>query len=142
MDLYIIHCPGVQNTSEDILSRYGQSIEGKNAVVAHNSLGDVRIARLVQTWLSVVAPHVDWQHCCEPAKVGLECGYELVSFPCPKCGQHVVTLLSVLWSCRLNMNVWYVSKVVQVPTCARESYGYTGMPIKRFQFVYAKVTSR
>ena len=28
-------------------------------MVAQNSLRDVRIAQLVQTWLSVVAPHVD-----------------------------------------------------------------------------------
>ena len=55
-------------------------------MVAQNSLGDMRIAQLVQTWLSVVAPHVDFQHCYEAAKVGLECGNELVSFPCPKCG--------------------------------------------------------
>ena len=74
----------------DILFRYGQSTDGGNAVVAQNSLGDMRIAQLVQTWLSVVAPHVDFQHCCEAAKVGFECGNELVSFPC------VVTLLSML----------------------------------------------
>ena len=55
-------------------------------MVAQNSLGDMRTAQLVQTWLSVVAPHVDFQHCCEAAKVGLERGNELVSFPCPKCG--------------------------------------------------------
>ena len=32
------------------------------------------------------APHVDYQHCCEAAKIGLERGNEIVSFPCPKCG--------------------------------------------------------
>ena len=32
------------------------------------------------------AHHVDYPHCCEAAKVGLECGNELVSFPCLKCG--------------------------------------------------------
>ena len=67
LDLQIIYRPGVQNTSADILSRYGQSIEGGNAVVAQNSLGDMRTAQLVQTWLSVVAPHVDFQHCYEAA---------------------------------------------------------------------------
>ena len=45
----------------------------------------MRTAQLVQTWLSVVAPHSDFQHYCEAAKVGLECGNELVSFPCLKC---------------------------------------------------------
>ena len=55
-------------------------------MVAQNYLGDVRIAQLVQTWLSVVAPHVDYQHYCEATKVGLEHGNELVSFPCPKYG--------------------------------------------------------
>ena len=34
----------------------------------------------------MIANHVDYQHCCEAAKVGLEHGNELVSFPCPKCG--------------------------------------------------------
>ena len=34
----------------------------------------------------MVAPHVDYQHCCDAAKVGLECGNEIVSFLCPKCG--------------------------------------------------------
>ena len=55
-------------------------------MVAQNSLRDMRIAQLVQTWLNVVAPHADYQHNCEAAKVGLEYGNELVSFPCPKCG--------------------------------------------------------
>ena len=41
---------------------------------------------LVKTWLSVVAPHVNYQHCCQAAKVGLASGNELASFPCPKCG--------------------------------------------------------
>ena len=54
-------------------------------MVAQNSLGDMRIAQLVQTWLSVVAPHVDFQRCCEVAKVRLERGNELVSFPCLDC---------------------------------------------------------
>ena len=55
-------------------------------MVARNSLGDMRTAQLVQTWLSVVAPYVDFQNCCEAAKIGLECGNEVVLFPCPKCG--------------------------------------------------------
>ena len=59
--------------------------KGDNAVAAQNSLRNVRIAQLVSTLLSVVAPHVDYQHCCEAAKIGLECGNELVSFPCPRC---------------------------------------------------------
>ena len=55
-------------------------------MMARNSLRDMRIAQLVQTWLSVIAPHVDYQHCCEATKVGVECKNELVSFPCIKCG--------------------------------------------------------
>ena len=38
----------------------------------------------MKTWLSVVAPHVNYQQCCETAKVGLASGNELASFPCPK----------------------------------------------------------
>ena len=54
-------------------------------MVAQNSMRDMQIAQLVRTWLSVVAPHVDFQHCCDAAKVGLECGNEFVSFSSPKC---------------------------------------------------------
>ena len=45
----------------------------------------MRVEQLVKTWLSVVAPHVDYQHCGEAAKIGLASGNELVSFPCHKC---------------------------------------------------------
>ena len=55
-------------------------------MVAQNSIIDMIIAQLVQAWLSLVAPHVDYQHCCEAARVGLEPGNKLVIFPCPKCG--------------------------------------------------------
>ena len=34
----------------------------------------------------MVEPHVDYQYCYEAAKVGLEHGNEIVSFPYPKCG--------------------------------------------------------
>ena len=40
----------------------------------------------METWLSVVAPHMNYQQCCETAKVGLASGNELASFPCTKCG--------------------------------------------------------
>ena len=80
-------------------------------VVAQNSLRDVKIAQLVRTWLSVVTLHVDYQRCCEAAKVGLERGNDLVSFPCSKFWHYFVTLLSVLGSCRLNMAVQYVSTI-------------------------------
>ena len=55
-------------------------------MVAQNSLRNVRISQLLQTWLSMVTPYVDYQRCCEASNVGLERGNELVSFPCPKCG--------------------------------------------------------
>ena len=32
----------------------------------------------------MVAPHVNYQLCCEAAKIGLEWENELVLFPCPK----------------------------------------------------------
>ena len=34
----------------------------------------------------MVAPHIDYQHYCEAAKIGLASGNKLVSFPCSKCG--------------------------------------------------------
>ena len=54
-------------------------------MVAKYSLIDKKVEQLVKTWLSVVAPHVDFEHCYEAAKVGLTSGNELASFPCPKC---------------------------------------------------------
>ena len=69
----------------------------------------MRIAQLVQTWLSVVAPHVDYQHCCEAAKVGLECGNELVSFPCPKCGAVCCDPVERAMKLQAQHDVWYVS---------------------------------
>ena len=44
------------------------------------------LQRLVSTWLNVVALHVQYQHCCEAAKIGLASANELPSFPCPRCG--------------------------------------------------------
>ena len=55
-------------------------------MVAQNYLRNARIAQLVQTWLSLVATHVNYQHCCEAAKVALAHRNELVLFPCLKCG--------------------------------------------------------
>ena len=46
----------------------------------------MKVEQLVKTWLSVVAPHVDYQCCYEAAKIGLASENELVLFPCPKCG--------------------------------------------------------
>ena len=46
----------------------------------------MRFDQLVRTWLSMVAPYVDYQRCCEAAKAGLASGNELVSFPYPNCG--------------------------------------------------------
>ena len=40
----------------------------------------------MKIWLIIVAAHVNYQQCCETAKVGLASGNELISFPCPKCG--------------------------------------------------------
>ena len=49
-------------------------------------MSDKRVELLVKAWLSVVAPHVDFQHYCEAAKIGFASGNELVSFSCPICG--------------------------------------------------------
>ena len=79
-------------------------------MVAQNSLRDMRIAQLVQTWLSVVAPHVDYHYCCEAAKVGLEYGNELVSFPCPKCGAVYCDPVECAMKLQAqHVHVWYVS---------------------------------
>ena len=60
-----------------------------------NSLRKMRIVRLVQTCLSVVAPYVDYQHFFEAGNIGFEYGNELVSFLVQSVGQCLVTLLSM-----------------------------------------------
>ena len=109
-------------------------------MVAQNSLKVMRITQLVQTWLSMFAPHVDYQHCCEAVKVGLGHGNKLVSFPCPKCeavycdpveramklkAQHVCMVCEHKWSkyplvqgnpiallgCQLRDSILYVHKL-------------------------------
>ena len=65
-------------------------------MVAQSFLRDRRIALLVQTWLSVVKHHVDYQHCCETAKVGLKIEMNWYHSLVQSVGQCVVTLLSML----------------------------------------------
>ena len=50
----------------------------------------------MRTWLIVVAPHVNYEQCCETAQVSLASGNELASFPCQSVEQFVVTQLSEL----------------------------------------------
>ena len=47
-------------------------------------------------------------------------------------GQSVVTQLSELVGCRLNMDVLFVDTSVQISTYVRESFGCFEMPIERF----------
>ena len=49
-------------------------------------MSDKQVEQLLKTWLSVVAPLVDYQRCYEADKIGFASGNELVSFPCSKCG--------------------------------------------------------
>ena len=67
----------------------------------------MRVEQLVNTWLSVITLHVDYQHCYEAAKMGLASGNELVSFPCPKFGAVYCDQLSKLGSFRLNIDVFF-----------------------------------
>ena len=62
----------------------------------------------MKTWLSVVAPQVNYQQCCETAKVGLASGNELHHYLAQSVEQFFVTQLSELAGCRLNMDVLFV----------------------------------
>ena len=60
LDLQIVYCPGALSTIADVLLHYGQCIEGESSVVASHSFKDERVQQFLKTWLSVVAPHVDY----------------------------------------------------------------------------------
>ena len=62
----------------DIWARY-------NSVSWDNSTLGLVVWIGINSWLLWINLYVDYQHCCKAARVGLECGNELVSFPCPKC---------------------------------------------------------
>ena len=67
LDLEILYRPGEKNVVADVLSRYG--IEGtfKSTANATFSMGDSNVRRVVQTWLSVVAKHLDFDACVTAA---------------------------------------------------------------------------
>ena len=67
LDLEILHRPGEKNMVADVLSRYG--IEGafESTANATFSMGDSTVRRAVQTWLSVVAKHLDFDACVTAA---------------------------------------------------------------------------
>ena len=67
LDLEILYRPGEKNVVADVLSRYG--IEGTFESIANTtfSMGNSTVRRVVQTWLSVVAKHLDFDACVTAA---------------------------------------------------------------------------
>ena len=90
----------------------------------------------------MVAPHVEYQHCYEAAKIGLASGNEIVSFPFPKCGAVCCDPLERAKELYAQHGcIFLQEQVVQVSTCAGESFGCVGLPTKRFHFVYFNFAS-
>ena len=65
-------------------------------MVAKNSLRDMRIAQLVQTWLSMVTPHVDYSIVVKVPRLDLHIEMSWYCSLVQSEGQCVVALLSVL----------------------------------------------
>ena len=67
LDLEILYRPGEKNVVADVLSRYGVKGTFESTANATFSMGDSTVRRVVQTWLSVVAKHLDFDACVTAA---------------------------------------------------------------------------
>ena len=67
LDLEILYRPGEKNVVADVLSRYGVEGTFESTANARFSMGDSTVRRVVQTWLSVVAKHLDFDACVTAA---------------------------------------------------------------------------
>ena len=67
LDLEILYRPGEKNVVADVLSRYGVERTFESTANATFSMGDSTVKRVVQTWLSVVAKHLDFDACVTAA---------------------------------------------------------------------------
>ena len=67
LDLEILYRPGEKIVVADVLSHYG--VEGTFEYTANAtfSMGNSTVRRVVQTWLSVVAKHLDFDACVTAA---------------------------------------------------------------------------
>ena len=67
LDLEVLYRPGEKNVVADVLSRYGVEGTFESTTNATFSMGDSTVRRAVQTWLSVVAKHLDFDACVTAA---------------------------------------------------------------------------
>ena len=67
LDLEILYRPGEKNVVADVLSRYGVDGAFESTANATFSMGHSTVRRVVQTWLSVVAKHLDFDACVTAA---------------------------------------------------------------------------
>ena len=67
LDLEILYRPGEKNVVADVLPRYGVEGTFESTANAMFSMGSSTVRRVVQTWLSVVAKHLDFDACVTAA---------------------------------------------------------------------------
>ena len=67
LDLEILYRPGEKNVVADVLTRYGVDGAFESTANATFSMGDSTVRRIVQTWLAVVAKHLDFDACVTAA---------------------------------------------------------------------------
>ena len=67
LNLEILYRPGKKNVVPDVLSHYGVEGTFESTANATFSMGDSNVRHVVQTWLSVVAKHLDFDACVTAA---------------------------------------------------------------------------
>ena len=67
LDLEILYRPGKKNVVANVLSRYGVEGAFESTPNATFSMGDSTVRRVVQTWLSVFAKHLEFDACVTAA---------------------------------------------------------------------------
>ena len=67
LDLEILYRPGEKNVVADVSSRYGVDGAFESTANAMFSMSDSAVRRVVQTWSSVVAKHLDFDACVTAA---------------------------------------------------------------------------
>ena len=67
LDLEIFYRPGEKNVVADVLPRYGVDGMFDSTTNAMFSMGYSTVRRVVQTWLAVVANHLDFDACVTAA---------------------------------------------------------------------------
>ena len=76
LDLKVHYVLWKENVAVDVLSRYGQHVDGADGLrTGSYSLADAMVSCAVHEWLGVVAKHVSLDECVGAASEALSCGH-------------------------------------------------------------------